>query len=265
MASFTFYFRRPSSLIRFSIYAISYVHYVTSCPQSANKGIHQCVRPVAQYATVLNNEDLSAKSLMPIPKFGGPTMIPETGKQIFRNLCKLIDEFNECVAAFRKECSRHVSVLLIDASYGYLCNEGYSTFINHADCLLQLDQKSSVKKCHSETLMGIEKANRDQNLSVSAKLTRVCRTLNYFSNCVRIPILHECGYEAWLVIRQVLRDTTITLMPACHVLVNDPTSPQSLSLNENEIDAISADFSVSHPQPVIPCKLMYSVGLSVFV
>uniref|UniRef100_A0A915E9N8 Uncharacterized protein n=1 Tax=Ditylenchus dipsaci TaxID=166011 RepID=A0A915E9N8_9BILA len=48
------------------------------------------------------------------------------------------------------------------------------------------------------------------------KLERMCSALNSFSGCVMTPISQNCGVEAWKVIFRVLKDTTKTLMPACH-------------------------------------------------
>ena len=50
----------------------------------------------------------------------------------------------------------------------------------------------------------------------------ISRALNFFSGCVRHPIRHNCGLEAWQVIFRVLKDTTKTLMPACQFTGTSP-------------------------------------------
>uniref|UniRef100_A0AC34GSN0 Uncharacterized protein n=1 Tax=Panagrolaimus sp. ES5 TaxID=591445 RepID=A0AC34GSN0_9BILA len=87
--------------------------------------------------------------------------------------------------------------------------------MNSAECLMELDQRPSVKHCHDETLRDIEKANGESGITMPIKLDRMCEALNFFSGCVRHPIRHNCGLEAWQVIFRVLKDTTKTLMPAC--------------------------------------------------
>ncbi|KHJ85874.1 hypothetical protein OESDEN_14389, partial [Oesophagostomum dentatum] len=142
----------------------------------------------------------------------------------------LIAKFNVCVRDFRAQCVRHVTISLIDSSYGYLCNEGYNksliskrlpanmiasglkaseelgkyisvaAFMESAECLMELDRKPAVK-----------------------------RALNFFAACVKSPIKHECGFSAWQSpikhecgfsawqgLYKVLKDTTNTLMPGCH-------------------------------------------------
>ncbi|VDM63489.1 unnamed protein product [Angiostrongylus costaricensis] len=104
-----------------------------------------------------------------------------------------------------------------------------------AECLMELDRKSTVKQCHDETLLEIETANVEANIAMEVKLDRMCsnacygsitysllvkyntlfRALNFFSGCVKAPIKQECGLSAWRVIYRVLKDTTHTLMPGC--------------------------------------------------
>lgn len=43
-----------------------------------------------------------------------------------------------------------------------------------AECLMELDQKPSVKSCHDKTLMNIEKANSENGISMPIKLDRMC-------------------------------------------------------------------------------------------
>uniref|UniRef100_A0A915LQ50 DUF19 domain-containing protein n=1 Tax=Meloidogyne javanica TaxID=6303 RepID=A0A915LQ50_MELJA len=116
--------------------------------------------------------------------------------------------FERCVSGYRTKCRRHITVSLIEASYGYLCNEGYEIFVGSAECLMELDQQSNVKGCHDKTLLEIEEANNEQNGTVVNRLERMCNALNYFSECVRPPIRQSCGNEAWNVIFRVLKDTS---------------------------------------------------------
>ncbi|VDM69237.1 unnamed protein product [Strongylus vulgaris] len=109
-----------------------------------------------------------------------------------------------------------------------------------AECLMELDRKPAVKRCHDETLVEIETANTETGIAMAAKLDRMCglvvinvflhditaiivillnpsnfRALNFFAGCVKTPIKQDCGSSAWQVIYRVLKDTTNTLMPGC--------------------------------------------------
>ncbi|CAI2348867.1 unnamed protein product [Caenorhabditis sp. 36 PRJEB53466] len=183
----------------------------TTCPHAINSRIQECVQPVADYAKVLNNQDSRTSG----SEFGSAFSLPNMGGRVFNELCRLIAKFNSCVRDHRSTCPRHVTISLIDSSYGYLCNEGYNTFMESAECLMELDRKPSVKRCHDETLREIESANTESGVSMPAKVDRMCGALNFFSGCVRSPIKQDCGFSAWQVIYRVLKDTTNTLMPAC--------------------------------------------------
>uniref|UniRef100_A0A183C616 DUF19 domain-containing protein n=1 Tax=Globodera pallida TaxID=36090 RepID=A0A183C616_GLOPA len=189
------------------------------CSQWVNDEIKQCVQPVADFAKTLNKQqqtEESSPSSMPSSEFGQALQWPtKMGGQVFRELCRLINDFELCVDGYRQKCRRHITISLIEASYGFLCNEGFDTFMASAECLMDLDQRPNVKQCHDRTLKSIEEANNDEGGTVATKLDKMCSALNYFSNCVRTPIRQSCGIEAWRVIFRVLKDTTRTLMPQC--------------------------------------------------
>lgn len=46
--------------------------------------------------------------------------------------------------------------------------------MSSAECLMDLDQKDSVKQCHNETIRNIENANNQNNLSTQLKLEKIC-------------------------------------------------------------------------------------------
>ena len=90
---------------------------------------------------------------------------------------------------YRDKCRRHITINLIEASYGFLCNDGYESegkclnlikcfnlaFMASAECLMELDQQPSVKSCHDRTLHEIEQANSEENGTVATKLDRMCK------------------------------------------------------------------------------------------
>ncbi|KAE9550060.1 hypothetical protein FO519_006724 [Halicephalobus sp. NKZ332] len=181
--------------------------------------------PQAQpYLQVVQNaqQDNASSGSNPNSEFGQALQLPKIGGQVFKELCRLIRNFNGCVEPYREKCPKHITINLIDASYGFLCNAGYETFMNSAECLMELDQRPSVKHCHDETLRDIERANGETGITMAAKLDRMCEALNFFSGCVRHPIRQNCGLEAWQVIFRVLKDTTKTLMPACQFTGTSP-------------------------------------------
>ncbi|EGT45594.1 hypothetical protein CAEBREN_05806 [Caenorhabditis brenneri] len=209
----------------------------TTCPHSVNSRIQECVQPVADYAKVLNNQDSRTSG----SEFGSAFSLPNMGGRVFNELCRLIAKFNSCVRDYRSTCPRHVTISLIDSSYGYLCNEGYNTFMESAECLMELDRKPSVKRCHDETLKEIESANTESGVSMPAKVDRMCGALNFFSGCVRSPIKQDCGFSAWQVIYRVLKDTTNTLMPACQFT----GTSQKLSAFQKENNITSSTYPPS--------------------
>ncbi|KAI1725372.1 hypothetical protein DdX_02029 [Ditylenchus destructor] len=222
------------------------------CSSLVNDEIQRCVQPVADYAKVLNREqeDASQKSAI---EFGQAMQLPKLGGQVFRELCRLIRDFENCVSPYRTKCKKHITINLIASSYGYLCNQGYKTFMKSADCLMELDQRPAVKKCHDDTLSEIEKANNEPGISMPSKLERMCDALNSFSRCVMLPIAENCGVDSWKVIFRVLKDTTRTLMPACQFTEN-----QLLA----EFNATSDNILYATAQPINTSLLQSSTSFN---
>lgn len=50
----------------------------------------------------------------------------------------------------------------------------FLAFMNSAECLMELDQRPSVKHCHDETLRDIERANGEHGITMPTKLDRMC-------------------------------------------------------------------------------------------
>ncbi|CEF65489.1 ShKT domain-containing protein [Strongyloides ratti] len=181
------------------------------CPHIYNEQIQNCVLPVSQYAKILHQQNGQSMT----SEFNQAFSIPKVGKDVFHELCRLIRNFNSCIVKSRDECPKHITINLIDASYGYLCNEAHDIFLNSAECLMELDLQPDIKQCHDETLQEIETISTTTAITLLLKLDRMCSALNYFSSCVKIPIKEKCGNEAWHVIYHVLKHTTKTLMPGC--------------------------------------------------
>ncbi|TKR78139.1 hypothetical protein L596_018995 [Steinernema carpocapsae] len=231
---------------------------LTQCPVQANEHIQLCVQPVAEYAKILNQQDGSNASQK--SEFGQAIQLPKLGGQVFRELCRLIRNFDSCVLDYRHQCPKHITISLIDASYGYLCNEGYDTFMMSAECLMELDQRPSVKRCHDDTLRDIEKANAEHGITMPTKLDRMCDALNFFSGCVRLPIRHNCGVEAWQVIFRVLKDTTRTLMPACQFTGTSPRLQNHHRHSQSPIHVTAAPSLLSTTAVIPRPRIMSIIG-----
>ncbi|KAI6220101.1 hypothetical protein M3Y99_01621900 [Aphelenchoides fujianensis] len=141
-------------------------------------------------------------------QFGSPLQFPKVGGQMFQELCRLIRSFELCVDAYRDRCPKHITISLIEASYGYLCNEGYETFMASAECLMELDQQPAVKHCHDETLKDIEGANVESTMRMEAKMSRMCGRAQL--------LLRLCSASHSATVRSGrVAHTTRTLMPTC--------------------------------------------------
>ncbi|KAM3722781.1 Type II methyltransferase M.PvuII [Dirofilaria immitis] len=231
------------------------------CSQRINEAVHRCVQPIAQYAKVLNQQDDQNSSIAAKNDFGQAIGLPKIGRYVFRELCRLVRNFNDCVYKLRQQCPEHITVSLIDASYGYLCNEGYETFMTSAECLIELDRQPTVKQCHEITLKHIEAANGQISIATLTRFDKMCQALNYFASCVERPIAYGCGAEAWTMIFRVLRDTTNTLLPKCQFTGRSsltdhfpPSQSEAATLFTTTVDTINKENDLSRYREILNDK-----------
>uniref|UniRef100_A0A0N5D2W6 DUF19 domain-containing protein n=1 Tax=Thelazia callipaeda TaxID=103827 RepID=A0A0N5D2W6_THECL len=174
---------------------------------------------VFQFCKSINLQENQNSSDTVTNSLGQAFTLPKIGKYVFRELCRLIREFNNCIYESRQQCPKHITISLIDASYGFLCSEGYETFMASADCLIDLDGRFPLKQCHEITLKNIEAANAHSGITIPTRFIKMCQAMDYFYNCVEKPIAESCGIAAWKMIIRVLHDTTKTLLPGCQFTV----------------------------------------------
>ncbi len=97
----------------------------TQCTSAQEKDIEICLRPMLGYATTLQSNGL----------------LPLEGAQVFRRLCDLYSDFTDC--AGNVDCGS-VSVTAMEASYGFMCGQGFPLFSKHVDCFAEV---SSTRIC----------------------------------------------------------------------------------------------------------------------
>ncbi|VDO66166.1 unnamed protein product [Haemonchus placei] len=214
-------FKLPLNSFTLRVVTLCLVPTIAShCPSHVSSKIQECVRPVAEYAKLINNNDQGPRNAG-TSEIGNAFSLPNMGRRVFNGLCKSV--VTEC------------SIQRVASPSRYLA------FMESAECLMELDRKPEVKKCHDETLVEIETANSETGIAMAEKLDRMCGALNFFAGCVKSPIKHECGSSAWQVIYRVLKDTTNTLMPGCHF------TGASTRLLSSEVEGKAPPSTVTQP------------------
>uniref|UniRef100_A0A0R3S5X5 DUF19 domain-containing protein n=1 Tax=Elaeophora elaphi TaxID=1147741 RepID=A0A0R3S5X5_9BILA len=145
------------------------------CTAFAEQSINQCLQPLLDYAGKLQNKDA--------------IQLPVQGTHIFRELCDVYVQFKECTQNIA--CSS-ISLEAVDASYGYMCGEGYKLFEDYATCFAEVETENNYVACKNEASAAIATAQK-----------LLCEIMDHYLRCCYPVINAHCGRDAWELVRTV--------------------------------------------------------------
>nr|CDP91760.1 Bm7462, isoform b [Brugia malayi] len=169
--------------------------------------------------TAITDNDNDKNRLSPILDYAeklqetGAIQFPVQGINIFRELCDIYAHFKECTRDI--SCSS-ISVQAIDASYGYMCGEGYQFFETYATCFAEVEAESNYVKCRkkaNEAITTAQKIKIPTNYSQYFEL--LCEIMDDYLRCCQPIINTFCGHNAWELVRTVTLDSLHVTMPTC--------------------------------------------------
>ncbi|KAL4002457.1 Chondroitin proteoglycan 4 family protein [Acanthocheilonema viteae] len=172
---------------------------VEKCTALTEQSISKCLQEFLNYAEKLQDK--------------GAIHFPVQGTNIFRELCNVYANFKECSQDI--SCSS-ISLEAVDASYGYMCGEGYKLFENYATCFAEVEIENNYVKCKNEASAAItaaQKAKIPNDYSQYFEL--LCEVMDHYLRCCRPVINAHCGRGAWELVRTITLDSLRVTMPAC--------------------------------------------------
>uniref|UniRef100_A0A914W593 DUF19 domain-containing protein n=1 Tax=Plectus sambesii TaxID=2011161 RepID=A0A914W593_9BILA len=169
-----------------------------TCPAKDEAAVSACLQPMLAYAS-----ELQAQT--------GAMQFPVQGANIFEHLCRLFKEFKDCVHDVH---CHSLSIEAIDASYGYMCGDGYQLFRHHVECFAQVETHQKYLNCKRAataaiTSLQVEKAN------TNVYFAKLCSIMDQYLRCSHPIINSSCGQEAWQLVTRVTEDSLRVTMPSC--------------------------------------------------
>ncbi|KAI1730418.1 chondroitin proteoglycan 4 domain-containing protein [Ditylenchus destructor] len=177
------------------------------CNQASEQSINKCLQPILSYANSLQKKTDAAH------------FSPLQGGDIFRKLCHLYDEFKSCTKSLT--CNS-LSLKAVDASYGYMCGQGYSLFEEHAACFAEVENEPAYTACKHAASEAMDDALKFKQENVDLYFKKLCNVMDDYLSCCRPFVKHKCGSDAWQLVSQITLDSLGVTMPMCdihHVLV----------------------------------------------
>ncbi|MFH4979200.1 hypothetical protein AB6A40_005909 [Gnathostoma spinigerum] len=143
----------------------------------------------------------------------GAVQFPLQGTDIFKRLCQIYAEFQDCT----HDISCHsIPVKAVDASYGYMCGNGYRLFEKYASCFAEVEVEDDYIKCKKRAADAIKAAQEsNKNGDNEQYFKEMCRIMDEYLRCSHPIINRHCGSEAWDLVSTVTMDSLRVTMPSC--------------------------------------------------
>ncbi|EFO24286.2 hypothetical protein LOAG_04203 [Loa loa] len=139
--------------------------------------------------------------------------LPVQGVDILRELCDVYAHFKECTQDI--SCSS-ISLKAVDASYGYMCGEGYKLFEDYATCFAEVETESNYVECRNKASTAITTAQKTKIPNhYNLYFELLCGIMDHYLRCCHPVINTRCGQQAWELVRTVTLDSLRVTMPTC--------------------------------------------------
>uniref|UniRef100_A0A915EG97 DUF19 domain-containing protein n=1 Tax=Ditylenchus dipsaci TaxID=166011 RepID=A0A915EG97_9BILA len=179
------------------------VKSLQKCSGTFEQSVNKCLQPILSYANSIQQ------------KTDGTHFSPLQGGDIFKHLCLLYNQFQECTRSTNCES---ISIKAVDASYGYMCGQGYTLFEEHAACFAEVENEPEYTSCKHAADQSMEDALKLKQNSVDMYFNRLCSVMEDYLSCCRPFVKHKCGQQAWQLVAQITIDSLHVTMPACDVM-----------------------------------------------
>jgi len=172
----------------------------SKCSAFSEQTVSECLQPMLSYASKLQEKT-------------GAMQFPIQGVNIFKRLCNIYLEFQDCTT--RIDC-RSLSIEAVDASYGYMCGTGYKLFEQHAACFAQVEVEPAYIDCKERASSAIAQSQSQRTDGQNEQyLGQLCRVMDQYLRCSRPVINRQCGASAWQLVSRVTSDSLGVTMPDC--------------------------------------------------
>uniref|UniRef100_A0A0K0FDN9 DUF19 domain-containing protein n=1 Tax=Strongyloides venezuelensis TaxID=75913 RepID=A0A0K0FDN9_STRVS len=142
-----------------------------------------------------------------------------TAKAYFGKLCDNFLNFNVCIEPYKLGClseeparERYEFIVKL---FEFLCHDGYGEVTKNLECFQKTMTRAEMMQCQAEMLADTNKISSQIPEESVTKDNAVCGAMRNYVDCVRYPVKYECGYRAWLNVREIIVKPLEVIMPQC--------------------------------------------------
>uniref|UniRef100_A0A0N4Z481 DUF19 domain-containing protein n=1 Tax=Parastrongyloides trichosuri TaxID=131310 RepID=A0A0N4Z481_PARTI len=136
------------------------------------------------------------------------------GGHAFKELCSLYKDFEICISGI--EC-QSISKLGIEASYKFMCGEGYHIFDKYSKCFSQVEEEISYLECKNNASNEMEEILNFRQNDQLKYFNELCHVMENYLSCCKPNVIKKCGVEAWKLVSRITTDSLQVTMPNCNV------------------------------------------------
>uniref|UniRef100_A0A0K0FVF5 DUF19 domain-containing protein n=1 Tax=Strongyloides venezuelensis TaxID=75913 RepID=A0A0K0FVF5_STRVS len=174
----------------------------TQCSQMSENVISRCMEPILKYS---NNVQKSS------PKNAKWTL--QSG-YAFKELCSLYKDFQKCTSSIT---CHSLSKLGIEASYHYMCGEGYPIFEKHSKCFSEIETENTYLECKNNASNEMETILDWRQKDQIRYFAELCNVMENYLECCKPYVVNKCGKQAWELVSKITTDSLQVTMPNCNV------------------------------------------------
>uniref|UniRef100_A0A0N4ZKG9 DUF19 domain-containing protein n=1 Tax=Parastrongyloides trichosuri TaxID=131310 RepID=A0A0N4ZKG9_PARTI len=142
-----------------------------------------------------------------------------TAKSYFSKMCDNFLNFNVCIEPYKLGClseepARERYEFVVNL-FEFLCRDGYGEVTKNLECFQKTMTRAEMMQCQAEMLADTNKISTQIPEDGIAKDSAVCGAMRNYVDCVRYPVKYECGYRAWLNVREIIVKPLEVIMPQC--------------------------------------------------
>lgn len=162
--------------------------FSTSCSQMSENVISRCMEPILKYSSNVQKSS---------PKNAKWTL--QSG-HAFKELCLLYKEFEMCTSLIT---CQSLSKLGIEASYQYMCGEGYPIFEKYSKCFSEVETENTYLECKNNASNDMEVILEWRQKDQQRYFSELCNIMENYLECCKPNVVKKCGKEAWKLVSKV--------------------------------------------------------------
>ncbi|EYC23705.1 hypothetical protein Y032_0015g2795 [Ancylostoma ceylanicum] len=146
------------------------------------------------------------------------TLLTRT-KEYFSEVCDNFFVFDMCLEPYKNVCfggnNEHYesAVNLLD----FACRDGYGEMLRNFDCFAKTLTRAEMMQCQAELISDTRRIPKFKEVNNTLREEAVCGAMRSYIDCVRYPVRYECGYRAWILVREVIVRPAHAFLPECQL------------------------------------------------